>query len=143
MYCRKCLYPLRGCPGRYCPECGKRFDPSRSKTYLKHPRKWWMPVTSSAGVALACVSALAFGVAVELYLATGSGDEAFGVWKPPNSGLFFLRMGVAALSSLALSLACCVFVLIRGPKWHRIAVLLILLIPCLVFSYAQQIISLR
>ncbi len=84
-----------------------------------------MPVTSSAGVALACVSALAFGGAVELYLATGSGYEAFGVWKPPNSGLFRQLMGVVAWSSLALSLACCVFVLIRGPKWPRIAVLLI------------------
>ena len=143
MYCRKCLYPLKGCPGRRCPECGNRFDPSRSKTYLNHPRKWWMLGTSWAGVALACVSALGFGVAVELYLATGSGDEAFGLWQPPNTGPFFLRTGVAALSSLALSLACCVFVLIRGPKWPRIAVLLILLIPCLVFSYAQQAIALR
>ncbi len=143
MYCRKCLYALRGCPGHCCPECGNRFDPSRPKTYLKHARKWWMPVTSSAGVALACVSALAFGVAVELYLASGLGYEAFGVWNARNRGPLPLPTGVAALSSLALSLACCVFVLIRGPKWHRIAVLLILLIPCLVFSYAQQIIALR
>ncbi len=127
MYCRKCLYPLRGCPGRYCPECGNPFDPSRSKTYLKHPRKWWMPVTSSAAVALACVSALAIGVAVELFLASGYGYEAFGVWKPPNSGPFRQLMGVVALSSLALSLTCCVFVLIRGPKWPRLVV-----IPCLV-----------
>ncbi len=132
MYCRKCLYPLRGCPGRYCPECGAPFDPSRSKTYLKRARKWWMPVTSWAGVALACVSALAIGVAVELTLASGYGYEALGVWKPPNSGLFRQLTGVVAYSSLALSLACCVFVLIRGPKWPRIAVLLILLIPCLV-----------
>ncbi|MCZ6611258.1 MAG: hypothetical protein O6941_01375 [Planctomycetota bacterium] len=86
-----------------------------------------MPVTSWAGVALACVSALAIGVAVELFLASGYGSEAFGVWKPPNSGLFRQLMGVVAWSSLALSLACCVFVLIRGPKWPRIAV-----IPCLV-----------
>ena len=141
MYCRKCLYPLRDCPGRYCPECGDPFDPSRSKTYLKHPRKWWMPVSSSAGVALACVSALAFGVAVELFLASGYGYEAFSVWKPPNSGTFRQLMGVAALSSLALSLACCVFVLIRGPKWHRIAVLLILLIPSLIFAGVQRVVS--
>ena len=143
MYCRKCLYPLRGCSGGYCPECGNPFDPSRSKTYLKHPRKWWMPVTSSAGVALACISALAFAVAVELIGASQYGYEAFGVWNARNKGPLPLPTVVAALSSLALSLACCVFVLIRGPKWHRIAVLLILLIPCLVFSYAQQIIALR
>ena len=86
-----------------------------------------MPVVSWAGVALACVSALAIGVAVELFLASGYGSEAFGVWTPPNSGLFRQMTGVVALSSLALSLACCVFVLIRGPKWPRIAV-----IPCLV-----------
>ena len=128
MYCRKCLYSLRGCSGAYCPECGTSFDPSRSKTYLKRPRRWWMPVTSWAGVALACVSVLAIGVAGELGLASGYGYEAFGVWKPPNSGLFRQLMGVVAWSSLALSLACCVFVLIRGPKWPRIAVLLI---PCL------------
>ncbi len=86
-----------------------------------------MPVASWAGVALAYVSALAIGVTVELELASGYGYEAFGVWKPPNSGLFRQLMGVVALSSLALSLTCCVFVLIRGPKWPRIAV-----IPCLV-----------
>ena len=76
---------------------------------------------------VACVSVLAVGVAVELFLASGYGYEAFGVWTPPNSGLFRQMTGVVALSSLALSLACCVFVLIRGPKWPRIAV-----IPCLV-----------
>ena len=86
-----------------------------------------MPVLSWAGVALACVSALAIGVAVELFLASGYGYEAFGVWKPPNNGPFRQLMGVAACSSLALSLACCVFVLIRGPKWPRLVVM-----PCLV-----------
>ena len=91
-----------------------------------------VPVISWAGVALACVSALAIGVAVELFLASGYGYEAFGVWKPPNNGPFRQLMGVAACSSLALSLACCVFVLIRGPKWPRIMVLLMLLIPCVV-----------
>ena len=86
-----------------------------------------MPVASWAGVALAYVSALAIGVTVELELASGYGYEALGVWNPPNSGLFRQLMGVVALSSLALSLTCCVFVLIRGPKWPRLVV-----IPCLV-----------
>ncbi len=86
-----------------------------------------MPVASWAGVALAYVSALAIGVTVELELASGYGYEALGVWKPPNSGLFRQLMGVVALSSLALSLTCCVFVLIRGRKWPRLMV-----IPCLV-----------
>ena len=83
---------------------------------------------SWAGVAIACISAVAVGVAVELTLASGYGYEALGVWKPPHSGLFRQLMGVVAWGSLAFSLASCVFVLIRGPMWPRIAVLLI---PCL------------
>ncbi|MEE8155812.1 MAG: hypothetical protein V3T53_12740 [Phycisphaerales bacterium] len=94
---------------------------------MKRARRWWRPVIRWSGVALAYVSALAIGAAVELELASGYGYEAFGVWKPPNSGLFRQLMGVAAWSSLALSLACCVFVLIRGPKWSRITVM-----PCFV-----------
>ncbi len=97
-----------------------------------------MPVISWAGVALACVSAVAIGVSVELWLASGYGYEAFGVWTPPNSDLFRQLMGVVAWSSLALSLACCVFVLIRGPKWPRIAV-----IPCLVVLSILSYLRLR
>jgi predicted amidophosphoribosyltransferase len=37
MYCKKCYYDLRKLAERRCPECGARFDPLDSESYLTRP----------------------------------------------------------------------------------------------------------
>jgi len=35
MYCLGCRYDLRGLPENRCPECGRSFDPSQSRTFAR------------------------------------------------------------------------------------------------------------
>ncbi|MEM1213161.1 MAG: hypothetical protein AAGI68_12795 [Planctomycetota bacterium] len=60
MYCKTCLYDLRGSvgsddrSGHACPECGRAFDPRRPRTTLRHPtsrslRFWLRPPWVLAG----------------------------------------------------------------------------------------------
>lgn len=40
MYCRQCGYELIGLSENRCPECGRVFDPTDRRTYLRHPKGW-------------------------------------------------------------------------------------------------------
>lgn len=40
MYCRRCGYQLVGLSENRCPECGREFDPSNRRTYLRRPKGW-------------------------------------------------------------------------------------------------------
>jgi hypothetical protein len=39
MFCKNCLYALRGLPAGPCPECATPFDPSQPATYSQTPRR--------------------------------------------------------------------------------------------------------
>lgn len=40
MYCRRCLYDLRGQEVPRCPECGRPYDPDDTATYLRERLGW-------------------------------------------------------------------------------------------------------
>ncbi len=40
MYCRGCLYDLRGQRTPRCPECGRAFDPGDPDSFFEHPGRW-------------------------------------------------------------------------------------------------------
>jgi hypothetical protein len=37
MYCRKCFYPLSGLSECCCPECGRQFELSNPRSFLRQP----------------------------------------------------------------------------------------------------------
>ena len=76
---------------------------------------------------LAFLALLMVPVAVNLFLASGYGYEAFHLWRPPNEAGFRSAMGLVALGSVARSAVCSTLGLIRGPRWPRILATLPLL----------------
>ncbi|GEM_PF-1541248 len=40
MFCQNCRYNLRGLSAGHCPECGREFDPSDSKTFSRSGRRF-------------------------------------------------------------------------------------------------------
>jgi len=59
IYCKDCGYSLREITSRQCPECGRRFDPSRPITYATSPREAdrnWSPLGIVAFAASAVIS---------------------------------------------------------------------------------------
>ncbi len=68
MYCRKCGYQLAGLSENRCPECGRPFDPSNPRTFLRHPKGWrvrqWLRRIAWGLLALAVASAIALAVTI-------------------------------------------------------------------------------
>jgi hypothetical protein len=96
MYCRWCGYALAGLSDNRCPECGRRFDPARRRTFSRWPRGWrirrWL-------------RRLAIVAAVMLTLATAAGTFFYTQIRRPNRLMMDMNWHATATPSEKLAVA--------------------------------------
>lgn len=93
MYCKRCRYDLRSQTDGRCPECGRGFDPSDPRSYLRTPDSNRI-LRTLAGI-IGCVVAL-FAVTFTLQVAAQPGDQVTRIDAHPHPGMavFLIVLGI-------------------------------------------------
>ena len=76
MYCKRCMYDLAGLEEHRCPECGRRFEPTKRRSYSKAPHRRINPI----GWLTIATSVLPWLIYATLILMWVCGRVAIGHW---------------------------------------------------------------
>ena len=121
--CQRCFYILENLPAGACPECGRPFDPTDSRTVTRKPPfvwwTYWLPPLLLAGVGggvvwTVLVAAVGYGWATTLVMPTAIGSViGYGVRGRSGSvvAMVAVAIGLTFLAGAGLAGGLCVFVL--------------------------------